>query len=310
MKLGWLWPFRHAGLKAVSVGLAVVLWMAVAGEEVVERGLRVPLELQQFPAGLELTSEPPPFVDVRVRGASGTLSRLSPGDIVAMIDLRAARAGRRLFQLTPENVRTPFGVATVQVAPASVALEFEASATRVLPVLPEVAGDPAPGFVVGKVTAEPDTIEVIGPASAVTQASEAITDSVSVSGARDHVVETVSIGLLDSSLRLKYPRPARVRVEVLPGPRERTVAGLPVHLKNLGPGLIARAIPVTVDVVLRGTREGLSHVQTGEVAASVDLANLGVGDYSMPVDVDAPKEAGVARTIPATVQVRISSAAD
>ena len=44
-----IWPFEHFGLKVLSVGVAVLLWMAVAGEETVERGLRVPLELQQFP---------------------------------------------------------------------------------------------------------------------------------------------------------------------------------------------------------------------------------------------------------------------
>src|SRR5260221_13759341 len=102
--------FQHFGLKAVSLGLAVVLWLVVAGEEPVERGLRVPLELQQFPAGLELQSEAPSLVDVRVRGASGALSRVAAGDVVAVLDLRAARKGRRLFQLTPEQVRVPFGV--------------------------------------------------------------------------------------------------------------------------------------------------------------------------------------------------------
>jgi len=39
-------------LKALSVGLALLLWMVVSGEETVERGLRVPLELQQLPPGL------------------------------------------------------------------------------------------------------------------------------------------------------------------------------------------------------------------------------------------------------------------
>ena len=71
------WPFRHLGLKFLSIALAVLLWMVVAGEETVERGLRIPLELQQFPAGLELEGEPPSLVDARVRGSSGTLSRLS-----------------------------------------------------------------------------------------------------------------------------------------------------------------------------------------------------------------------------------------
>ena len=85
-----IWPFRHLGLKLLSFGLAVSLWMVVAGEETVERGLRVPLELQQFPSGLELQSEPPSTVDVRVRGASSALGRLSAADVVAVLDLRAA----------------------------------------------------------------------------------------------------------------------------------------------------------------------------------------------------------------------------
>lgn len=309
MKRTLMWPFRHAALKAVSVGLAVALWMAVSGEEVVERGLRVPLELQQFPSGLELSGEPPTVVDVRVRGASGTLSRLSPGEIVAVLDLRAARAGRRLFQLTPENVRTPFGVQVVQVVPSSAALVFENSGSRSLPVVPEIDGDPAPGFVVGHVTVEPKMVEVTGPESAVARATEALTEAVSITGARDHVTETVSVGLLDPSLRLRNPRPATVRVEVRPGPRERTLAGLPVHLRNLGSGLAAQAIPPAVTVVLRGTREGVDRATAGEVTASVDLTNLGFGEYSLMVEVDS-KDAGVTRILPASVQVRISSAKD
>src|SRR2546425_10510861 len=103
-----VWPFRHFGLKLLSVGLALSLWMIVSGEETVERGLRVPLELQQFPAGLELQGEAPSNVDIRVRGSSGALARLSPGDIVAVLDLRGARTGGRLFHLTADQVRAPF----------------------------------------------------------------------------------------------------------------------------------------------------------------------------------------------------------
>jgi len=65
-----IWPFRHFGLKMWSVLLAVALWLAVTGDESVERGLRIPLELQQFPPGLELQGDAPALVDVRVRGES------------------------------------------------------------------------------------------------------------------------------------------------------------------------------------------------------------------------------------------------
>jgi YbbR domain-containing protein len=309
VKLVSMWPFRHAGLKVVSVALAVALWMAVSGEEIVERGLRVPLELQQFPPGLELLSEPFTLVDVRVRGGSGTLSQVTAGDIVAMLDLRAARPGRRLFQLTPENVRVPFGVEVVQVSPSSMAMVFEKSATRLIPIVPEVEGNPAPGFIVGAVTADPKTIEVTGPESAVARATEAVTEVVSVAGARARVAESVRVGLLDPLLRLKTPRSANVRVEVLPGPRERTV-GQPVHLRNLAPSLAAQALPPTVDVVLRGSREGLNRIESGDVTAYVDLSGLGLGDYSLPVAADASSDAGIARIAPSSVQVRITRAKD
>ena len=310
MKLVSMWPFRHVGLKVVSLALAVALWMAVSGEEVVERGLRVPLELQQFPPGLELAGEPFTFVDVRVRGGSSTLNQVTSGDMVAMLDLRAARPGRRLFQLTPENVRVPFGVQVVQVAPSSIAMIFEKSATRAVPIVPEVEGNPAPGFIVGTVTADPKTIEVTGPESAVARATEAVTEAVSVTGARGRVVESVRVGLLDPLLRLKNPRSANVRVEVLPGPRERTVSGQPVHLRNLAPALIAQALPPAVEVVLRGSREGLNRVEPGDVTAYVDLSGLGVGDYSLSVAAEASNDAGVTRILPSAVQVRITRGKD
>jgi YbbR domain-containing protein len=302
-----IWPFHHFGLKVWSVVLAVLLWLAVSGDETVERGLRVPLELQQFPAGLELQGDAPSLVDVRVRGDSSALGRLGTGDIVAVLDLRAARPGRRLYQVTPEQVRAPFGVDVVQVAPPSIALVFENSASREVPIVPAVEGVPAPGFTVGKPTSNPKTVEVVGPESAVTRAAEALTEPVSVSGAHQDVIETVSIGFHDPSLRLKAVRLATVTVPILPGPVERTLQDRPVHLRNLGANLLARAIPPETNVILRGSREGLNRVSADSVIAFVDLAGLGAGEYTLGVHVDASQDAGVARIIPATVQVTITS---
>ena len=188
------WPFRYLGLKLLSVGLAVLLWLFVSGEDVVERGLRVPLEFQQFPGGLELMGEAPSNVDVRVRGASSALSQLGAGDIVAQIDLKSAGPGRRLYQLTPEQVRVPYGVQVVQVTPPSIALAFENSLSKSVPVTPSLEGEPAPGFVVGTVSVDPPAVEVVGPQSAVTRVTEAITEAVSVANAAAPVSDAVTVG--------------------------------------------------------------------------------------------------------------------
>lgn len=305
-----VWPFRHFGLKVLSVGLAVLFWLIVAGEETVERGIRVPLEFQQFPEHLELVGEPPTLVDVRVRGAAGVVARALPGDIAAVLDLRSASAGQRLFQLTPEHVRVPFGLQVVQVVPSTVAMVFEPSVTRAVPVVPVVEGDPSPGYVIGATSSDPMTVEVVGPASAVEAVAAALTETVSVSGASAPVTASVTMGFLDPSLRLKTPGRASVTVQILPGPRERTVSDRPVLLRNLRQNLTARAVPVMVDVALRGSREGLGRMLADEVTAFVDLEGLGAGEYMLTVHVDAPAIAGVASVEPQAVQVSIASARD
>jgi YbbR domain-containing protein len=302
-----IWPFRHVGLKVLSLVLATLLWMIVSGEETVERGLRVPLELQQVPAGLELTGEVPATVDVRVRGGSGTLSRVTTGDVVAVLDLRSARSGRRLFPLTPDQVRTPFGVEVVQVQPSALAMAFESSASRQVPVMPAVDGRPAPGYVVGQMTADPKTVEVVGPETAVRRVTEALTEPVSVAGARETVKQSVILGLIDSSLRLTSARAAMVTVQIEPAPLERSLHGQPVHLRNVPGTQAAQAIPSAVTLTLRGSREALARVEADDIAAYVDLAGLGPGEYSLTVHADSSPEVGVTRIEPSSVQVRIIS---
>src|SRR5829696_5979632 len=121
---------HHLGLKFLSIALAALLWLIVSGEQVAERSLRVPLEFTNLPSQLELVGDAPGLVDVRVRGSSGAVSRISPGDLVAVVDLRSARPGRRLFHVTDDDVRRPFGVDVVQVNPGSIAIDFELSSTK------------------------------------------------------------------------------------------------------------------------------------------------------------------------------------
>ena len=303
-----LWPFRNFGLKLLSVSIGVLLWISVSGEEIVERGLRAPLELQQFPAGLEIQGEAPSTVDVRVRGTSGALSRVGAGDLVAVLDLHAVRAGNRLFAMTPEQVRSPFGVEVVQVTPSTIALALENSLTREVPVVPSVEGTPAPGYVmVGKPVISPDRVEIIGPETAVKRAVEAITETISVDGLHDSVREDVTIGVLDPALRLKTQRTVSVSVKIAPGPMERTVRGRPIRLRNLGARLSAQAVPSAVDVALRGSRDVIGRIDAEDVTAYVDVSGLGEGEYELAVHADAAERAGVTRVEPATVQVRITS---
>lgn len=293
---------HHLGLKFISLVLAGLLWLIVSGEQIVERALRIPLEFTNLPAQLEIVGDAPDVVDVRVRGSSGSLSRIPAGELVAVVDLRSARPGRRLFHLSGSDVRTPFGVEVVQVNPTSVAMNFEPSSAKVVPIVPAVEGDPADGFAVGTVTAEPSTVEVIGPVSALRRMTEAITEPVSVAGASGPVNETVTVGVPDPAVRLRAPQVARVSVAVTPAPVEWSIRQVPVAVVN-GSGTV-QITPRTITIDVRGPRE-MAATDVGAFEASVDVTGLTPGQFLLPVRVIAPARVAVVRTDPVQVRVRI-----
>lgn len=297
--------FRNFGIKVLSIGLALLLWGLVAGQREAERSLRVPLEYRNIPEELELLGEPASLVDVRVRGSSGVLGELRGADLVAVLDLRAARAGRRLFHLVPGDVAVPTGVKVLQVTPSTVSLTFEASAVRAVPVVPDLDGEPARGYVVGRITTTPATVEVVGPLSAVQQVTEATTEPVNIGGATRSVQDRVTIGLPDSAARLRSPQSGIVTVEIAPEPVERALFRVPVAARGLSAGRRATLTPSVVTVTVRGPAASVEALAPEALGLSADLSGLGRGRYNLPVRHQAVGDVTIIRVEPATLDVTV-----
>lgn len=298
-------PFRNPGLKLMAVLLASALWFTVAGEHDVERTLRVPLEFRNKPVNMEIVGDTPTTVDVRVLGSSALLSRMEPGEVVAVLDLSTARPGSRLLNMRAENVRSPYGVDVLQVTPSTISLELERSAKRMLKVVPAVEGEPAPGFVLGPVTADPAEVEVVGPESHIRDLTSATTEPVLVAGAREDLEDVVTIGVSDSAVRLATAQDARVKAKILPAPVERELADVPIRWHNLGPGLSATIEPRSVRVTVRGGRDDIQAMRAETIDAFVDLAGLGPSRYNLRVQFVPTQSFGVSTAEPAVVQVTI-----
>ena len=299
-------PFTHFGLKIVSVAFAVMLWFMVSSQRAaVERGLRIPLELQNLPVNLEMMEPPQESVDVRVRGAADLLGRLVAGDLVATVDLSAAQPGRRLFHISPERVKAPFAVEVTQITPASIAIRFEPSATRIVRIQPSVEGEPAAGFIVGEIAAEPKVVEVVGPESALRRVEEAITEPIWVGSASSAVKSTVALGVAESGVRVKTTRSAVVTVAIVPAPETRMLAGVPVRVRNLATGLTARVVPATVTVRVRGIKTVVEKLRGASVMAYVEVKGISEGDYGLPVRLEQTKDVGVDQVDPTIVSIHV-----
>ena len=275
-------PFRHLGLKILSIALAGAIWLTVGDQRAIERTMRVPLEYHNLPARLELMASPPDTVEVRLRGPSGTIGRLLPGEVVAVLDLTSARPGTRLFHLLADEVRVPYGVGVSQVIPAAVPLTFELSAKRAVPIVPVVDGEPAPGYRIGRILASPEQVTVIGPSSHVAGVANATTEPVSVANATATVIDRVVVGVANELVRLEQ---------------------VPVAPRGLAEGRSATLDPASLVVVLRGPRARLTPITTA--SAYVDLTGMAPGRYSLPVKVDPMADVQVAAIQPATVAVRV-----
>lgn len=298
--------FRNVWLKFLSISIATLLWLIVAGDRVVERALRAPIEFQNLPQGLEIVGNPPEDVDVRLRAPSGTLARLAPGEVTAVIDLRSARSGRRLFHLAPTNVKVPYGVEVVQVAPATLPIAFENSAVRIVQVRPSVEGSPGAGHEVAKVTAQPATVEIVGPESSLRGLDEAMTEPISIAGATQSMREVVTIGVADPAVRLRTPQTAVVNVLIVSGSATRTLGKVTVRLQNLDNGLRGRLVPAAVAVTIRGTAGAVSATTSDGIDAHVDAAGLGPGDHVVEVRTRSAQGLTVENVNPSRLRLRVS----
>jgi hypothetical protein len=301
-------PFRHLGLKFLSILLAASIWLLVADQQLVERSVRAPLEFHNMPAGMELVNDPPDSVEVRLRGSSGLLGHLAPGDVVAVMNLQAIRTGTRLLHVLADEVRVPYGVHVAQVTPSSVSLTFELTGTRTVPVVPAVEGDPALGYAAGRITADPPVVEIIGPVSLLQELKSATTEPVVISKATRTVQDKVTIGVRDDKVRLREPKSALVTVEVVPAASERTLSAVRIAPMNAAAERKVTIEPAAVKLIVHGSSDALTAIEAGEAVLKpqVDLTGLAPGRYTLPVQVNAAvNRVEVVRIEPAAVDVRI-----
>jgi YbbR domain-containing protein len=112
--------FANAGLKLLALAISFLLWATYTSEPYAEIGFQVPLEFTRMPPQLEISSDVPTAVRVRVRGRSALLRRMVAADLNLRIDFQDVKQGTTSLRITPEMVSAPFGASVVQVAPADI----------------------------------------------------------------------------------------------------------------------------------------------------------------------------------------------
>jgi hypothetical protein len=116
----WLrkYIFPNWWLKLAALAISCVLWATYTAEPISEVGFALPLEFVNIPTTLEITSDVPTTIHVRVRGRSALVRRLTTSDISIRVDLKSAEAGDADIQLNSQMVEAPYGATVVRISPS------------------------------------------------------------------------------------------------------------------------------------------------------------------------------------------------
>ena len=210
-------PFRNLGLKIAALALGTLLWFIVSGQQV-DRSVPVPVLYLHTPAGLQITGRPLQEVNVHIRGSYSQIMQLGRTEVAVVADLSDAQPGAKVLALSPNQVSAPLGVEATQVDPGTVTVMLERAGPAEVPVRPTIAGQPAPGYTIGRILVDPAKVFVVGPISHLEAIDAVTTEAVSVEGAIRDVTQTVNVGVADSELRLRDVRTVRVTVQIVRKP--------------------------------------------------------------------------------------------
>jgi hypothetical protein len=207
---------RNLLWKLLALGAAFGVWLSVANEPELETIVSVPVEYNNFPKDLEISSEIVEAIDVEARGPAGQLRTLHDSRTAAIIDFAAVNTpSERTFTLTTAELKLPRGIDLIRTIPAQLRLRFETRVTRSVPVDVPFSGELPAGFSrTGVVEIEPPQLEIAGPESHVLGSGKLVSDPFDLTNITGDTQQTLSVYAAEPEVRILNTPQVRVKIRI------------------------------------------------------------------------------------------------
>ena len=253
-------------IKVLAMVLAVTLFVLVRNDKDSSSGAYVKV-IYSLPADRVLVSDPPSEVKVSVRGPWTKLQHLDR--TLEPIRIDVARVHSPEVYIDEDMLKLPAGVRVASIVPASVHLETEPRIERDVPVQPILEGQPAEGYRVAKVLAEPAQVRVGGAKSEVDAMERVPTRPLRITDARGPVKGEVPLEPPAQHTRFMDVSSVVVSADVQPAMVEKTFPAVPIKIVGLT-RLDGTADPPTARVVLRGPSVLVDDITDKTIALKVE----------------------------------------
>ncbi|HHY92037.1 MAG TPA: hypothetical protein GX511_01690, partial [Firmicutes bacterium] len=165
---------------------------------------------------------------------------------------------------------------------------------KMVPVKPQISGEPAEGYKVSQVLAEPATIIISGPAPMLAEITSVSTLPLDISGATTNQSGDLRV-VLPQNVRAEVER-VRVTAVIEPRTLQRTLEGVGLKVHDLAEKLTAALEPQNVRVTVAGLYQVVMPLTAEDLGAYVSARELGAGEHEVTVHLNLPdgvREVGV-----------------
>lgn len=209
---------RNLIWKLFALVAAFGVWLNVASEPELATIVSIPVEYNNFPKDLEISSKIVDSIEVEARGPAGQLRSLSDSHIAAIVDFASVKAsGERTFTLTTAQLKLPRGIALIRTIPAQLRFQFEKRITRAVPVRVEFSGKPPAGISVVQTDIEPADLTIAGPKSHVLNAKQLMADPFDLTDVNADTVRKLAVYAAEPEVRILNVPQVTVKIRVRHG---------------------------------------------------------------------------------------------
>ena len=237
---------------------------------------------------------------VVVRGPQGRVARVVRARVSADISgLAADYKSLRPIEALDSDGQIVAGV-TLEPASGDLLVPIRSSVgIKRVPIVPQLSGIPAPGFVVAGVAVDPPLVSITGSSGPLDAIDGVTTFDIDVTGATAAFSRTVALAEpFTARFGVGEPREALITVDVAPIERTFQIS-LPVAVRLTGipAGTIVSVVPSVIEVRLSGDAAALGRITSSALAANVDASLLPVGTSSVRPTLRLPQGVSLADAV-------------
>ncbi|ADH85150.1 CdaR family protein [Desulfurivibrio alkaliphilus] len=209
------WP-KDWVLRLLALLFAVLLWHFVVGEDKIDTHVLVPVELVNLPRDMVIVNQYKQQLEVTIAGPRGLIDGLRRQNVTRTINLAGAQPGTMAIRNDPDSIPFPRGIEVLRVQPAHTTLHIDHLQEKNFPVEPKITGQPAPGYLLLQVQADPATISIRGPATLLGQTDQLPTVPVDIEGLTETTSRQVALVMDEKLTELLGETTVKVRLIIEP----------------------------------------------------------------------------------------------